>query len=141
PRWTPGYYGIIDYAHSVLRFKADDSSGRPLPWEMTTRNTWRVVTGNASTVKLNYDVLATRAFPATSYIGEDRGFITPASLFVYVDGVIHGRVQVEIRLPDGWTTSTGLDAKTQPNVFTAPDFDVLYDCPILMGTQERLSFA
>src|SRR5581483_10094248 len=84
PRWTPGYYGIIDYAHNVLRFKADDSAGRPLPWEMTTRNTWRVVAGNASTVELNYDVLATRAFPATSYIGEDRGFITPASLFVYV---------------------------------------------------------
>lgn len=141
PRWTPGYYGIIDYARNVLGFKAEDSAGRPLGWEKTTNNTWRVVAGKTSTVELNYDVLATRAFPAASYIGEDRGFITPASMFVNVDGVIQRPVRVEIRPPDGWTISTGLDAsKAQPNIFVAPDFNVLYDCPILMGTQERLSF-
>ncbi len=141
PRWTPGYYGIIDYARNVSHFKAEDGARRLLPWEKTANNTWRVVAANASVVVLNYDVLATTAFPAASYIGEDRGFITPASMFVNVDGVIQRPVTVQIRPPAGWAISTGLDAKkTQPNFFEAPDFDVLYDCPILIGRQERLTF-
>lgn len=141
PRWTPGFYQIIDYGRNVLRFSAADGTGRALPWEKTENNTWRVAAGNAVVLVLNYDVLAETPFPADSYIGEDRGFITPASMFVNLDGVIRRPATVEIHLPVGWSISTGLDgSKTQPNVFDAPDFDVLYDCPILMGQQERLMF-
>lgn len=141
PRWTPGFYQIIDYSRNITHFQAEDSAGRSLPWEKTASNTWRVAAGNTTTLVLNYDVLAATSFPANSYIGEDRGFITPASIFVNLDGVIQRPATVEIRPPGDWTISTGLDPlKSRPNVFQAPDFDVLYDCPILMGQQERLTF-
>jgi predicted metalloprotease with PDZ domain len=49
---------------------------------------------------------------------------------------------VHLQLPPQWKQiSTGLDALAgQPGTFRAPDFDVLYDCPIIMGNQERLQF-
>ena len=48
PAWSPGYYVILDYARNVGRFEARDSSGRPLPWEKSAKNAWRVRTGGAS---------------------------------------------------------------------------------------------
>ncbi len=48
PAWTPGYYRIMDYAKNVKDFRAEDGAGRPLAWEKTAKNTWRVRTGRAA---------------------------------------------------------------------------------------------
>ena len=48
-----------------------------------------------------------------------------------------------IQLPPIWKQiATGLEpVKGRPGTFSAENFDVLYDCPILMGNQEYLQFA
>src|SRR3954470_16684214 len=56
PQWSPGYYGIGDYARNVSAFHAADAGGRKLAWEKVAKNTWRVVAANAPVVVLNYDV-------------------------------------------------------------------------------------
>ena len=56
PVWSPGYYGIADYARSASNFRVEDAAGHPLPFEKTARNTWRVAAGNAPLLVLNYDV-------------------------------------------------------------------------------------
>jgi predicted metalloprotease with PDZ domain len=142
PQWSPGYYGMADYARNVANFRAEDAAGHALPWEKVTRNTWRVVASNAPVVVLNYDVFGAIAFAANSYLGEDRGYISPSGIFVHLAGQLQHPVTVEIRLPPNWKRiSTGLEAvQGSPNKFEAPDFDVLYDCPILIGNQEYLQF-
>lgn len=142
PLWSPGYYGIIDYARNVSIFRVEDGAGRPLGWEKVTRNTWRVVTGGAPVVLLNYDVYGAISFAAQNFLGETRAYISPAGLFLHVAGQLQHPVTVAIQLPPGWTRiATGLDPAGGANTFSAPDFDVLYDSPILMGNQETLSFA
>jgi predicted metalloprotease with PDZ domain len=32
PAWSPGYYRILDYAKNVQNFRAEDATGRALPW-------------------------------------------------------------------------------------------------------------
>jgi len=142
PRWSPGYYGIGDYARFVSGFRAEDGAGHTLEWEKVTRNTWRVVAANAPLLVLNYDVFGATAFAANNYLAEDRGYISPSGLFVNLDGEIRRPVTVEIRLPSQWKQiSTGLEpVKDKPDTFSAPDFDVLYDCPILLGNQEYYRF-
>src|SRR5262245_38389671 len=54
PAWHPGYYRLIDYAKDVSNFSAHGGDNKPLPWEKTTKNTWRVATGNAGTVFIRY---------------------------------------------------------------------------------------
>ena len=142
PAWTPGYYRIMDYAKSVKDFKAEDGAGRPLAWEKTAKNTWRVRSGKTASIVVSYDVYAFTRFCADSYLGDDGGFITPAGLFMHVAGRLKDPVAVTLfPHPDWKWVSTGLDPIAgRPNTFTAPDFDTLYDCPILIGNQEVLTF-
>lgn len=142
PQWSPGYYGIGNYARYVSNFRAEDGAGHALDWEKVARQTWRVVAANAPVIVLHYDVFANIAFAANSYLGEDRAYISPSGIFVYPEGGIHRPVRVEIDLPANWNRiSTGLEPlKGKPGAFDADNFDVLYDSPILMGNQEYLHF-
>jgi predicted metalloprotease with PDZ domain len=140
PAWSPGYYGIFDFAKNVLNFRAADGQGNELKWEKTD-NSWKVQTGTAPVVSVTYDVLATSSFVATPYLGEDRGYIVGTGVFMYVAGQISHPVTVEIKLNPNWSSiATGLDpvSRDKPHTLAAPDFDVLYDSPILMGNLESL---
>jgi len=96
----------------------------------------------APVIVLEYDVFGNTSFAANNYLGEDRGYLSPSGLFVNLAGHLQQPVTVTIDLPPNWKMiSTGLEgAHGQGNTFEAPDFDVLYDSPILIGNQERLEF-
>jgi predicted metalloprotease with PDZ domain len=141
PAWTPGYYGLFDFAGNVRNFSAADGSGRNLSWQKTGANAWTVETKGAASVELRYDVLATRAFVANAYVDETRGYILPGALFLYLPGRLRERVTVTVVPPAAWEdVATGLDRAPAggPRSFSAPNFDVLYDSPILMGHLESL---
>lgn len=142
PVWTPGYYRVIDYARNVTNFRAEDGAGQVLPWEKVTRNSWRVVAGNAPVIVLNYDVYGNTSFAAQNYLGENRAFISPPGFYMHLAGQLLHSVTVTFILPTAWTRiSTGLDpVKGTRNTFSAPDFDTLYDSPTLMGNQEEVRF-
>jgi predicted metalloprotease with PDZ domain len=142
PVWTPGYYQILDYARNVLNFRAEDGAGNPLAWEKTAKNTWRVKSGKDASITVSYDVYAFNRSVADSYLDDERGFISPTGVFMHVAGRIQHPVTVTVRPYQNWTrVSTGLDpVEGRPNTFFAPDFDILYDCPILIGNQEILKF-
>lgn len=142
PVWTPGFYGIGDYANFVSNFHAEDAAGHSLQLEKVTKNTWRVVTANATSVTLNYDVLGPRSFAASNFLGENRAYISTTGLFVYLAGQLQHPLTVAIKLPPNWTqVATGLDpVPGQPNTFSAANFDVLYDSPLLLGNQEIQRF-
>ena len=140
PVWTPGYYGILNNAKTVENFVAKDGSGNQLKWEQTTKNTWRVQSDQAASITVSYDVKATTQFIANSYLDENRGYISPAGVFMYIAGQIQHPVTVVVQLYPKWSTvATGLDPIAErPHAYSAPNFDVLYDCPILMGNLETL---
>ena len=147
PQWSPGYYGIEDYARNVSNFHAIGVAGHELAWEKVTKNTWRVVAENAPVIVLEYDVFGNTSFAASNYLGEDRGYLLPSGLFMNLAGHLQHPATVTINLPPNWhNISTGLErvrverASGQEVTFDAPDFDVLYDSPILMGNQELLEF-
>jgi predicted metalloprotease with PDZ domain len=142
PSWTPGFYQIMDYARNILNFQAEDRAGNPLPWEKTAKNAWRVRTGRAGAVTVHYDVYAFNRFVADSFLDDSQGFISPASVFMHAAGQLDHPVTVSISPYPGWSrVATGLDpVEGRPFTFSAPDFDVLYDCPILVGDLEVLPF-
>ncbi len=166
PAWSPGYYRIMDYAKNVLNFRAEDGAGRALAWEKTAKNTWRVKVGDASSsgaqpppvVVIRYDVYAFTPFVAESYLDDAKAFLVPTSALMHVGGLLRHPATLTVVPDASWTTvATGLDPAPKPTgpsgsgeenpalpqtarTFSAPDFDVLYDCPILMGRQETLAF-
>ena len=141
PVWTPGYYGTFDYAANLRNFSAADGNGQELSWEKVGANIWRVAKGRRPMVRLAYDVLAQNPFVAAAYLDETRGYMTPTALFLYVPGRLDRPVTVTVELHPAWTAvATGMDRASAGTewVFDAPDFDVLYDSPILMGRLESL---
>jgi len=140
PVWSPGYYGIRDFAKNVQNFRAEDGHGKELKWEKAA-NAWKVETDNTPVLNLTYDVLATSTFVTDPYLGEDRGYIVGTGVFMYLAGQVAHPVTVEFKLNRNWTSiATGLDpvSRSNPNKVAAPNFDVLYDSPILMGNLESL---
>ena len=141
PAWTPGYYGLFDFAKNVRNFRAEDGAGRPLAWERTTANAWRVAAGSSAVVTV------TVRRPGRV---ELRGPILPRR----GPGLHRPRERVHVRRRQDLAAGDGHDrpepglerdrhrsrcpSASAPHVYAAPDFDVLYDSPILMGNLEAL---
>jgi len=142
PAWMPGFYRLMNYERFVSNFRAEDGEGRSLPWEKTAKSTWRVVSGSAPAVVVSYDVFGNTSFVASNFLNEQRAFVAPPGLFMFVEGLLHHPVTVAVQLPPGWARiATGLDpVPGRPYTFSAPDFDILFDCPMLMGNQELAQF-
>jgi predicted metalloprotease with PDZ domain len=142
PAWTPGYYMIMDYARNVLNFRAEDGAGKPLAWEKSAKNTWRVRSGRAASITVSYDVYAFGRSVAESNLDDSQGFISSTGVFMHVAGRIQHPVTIVFKPGPNWNRiATGLDpVEGQPNTYSAPDFDILYDCPILIGNLEILPF-
>jgi predicted metalloprotease with PDZ domain len=141
PAWTPGYYKILDYERYVTNFAAVDGTGHALVWKKADKNTWRVQTGGASAVKVTYNVVPGSAI-FQSALNDSSFYLAPPDTFMYLDGQIKHPVVVTIKPKVDWTKiATGLDpVPGQSNTFYAPDFDILYDCPMLMGKLDVLPF-
>ena len=142
PDWTPGYYMILDLAKYVTNFHAEDGNENVLQWEKVSKNTWRVGVYDAPVVRISYDVYAYTQSVAHPFLDDGRGFISPTGIFMYINGYLQHPVSVTVRPYQKWDRiSTGLDPVDGTlNTYYAPDFDVFYDCPILVGNQEILSF-
>jgi len=140
PQWTPGYYQIMNYANHVSNFSVSGNNNQQLIWNKVNSNTWTVNTNSQTTITLNYDVLADSAFVATSFIDTSHAYLTPAATFLYIDKQIVTPVALTIQSYKNWSRiATGLDSVAGKIYrYTAPDFDVLYDCPILAGNLEEL---
>jgi len=142
PVWMPGYYQIMDYSKDVINFKAADGGGHPLPWAKTTKNTWHVNTANAPEILVSYDVYAFTVFVGNSYLDDQRGYLVGPATYMHVAGMINHPVTVTFKPYKGWTTvANGLDpVPGKPFTFSAPDFDLLYDCPTMLGNREQFRF-
>jgi len=142
PSWTPGYYWILNSARNVLNFRAEDGAGNAMAWEKISKNTWRIKSGKAAAITVSYDAYAFERSIAESFLDDSRGFISPTGIFMHVAGCLGHPVTVSFEPYKEWSKiSTGLDPVAgQPHTFFAPNFDVLYDCPVLMGNQEILTF-
>lgn len=148
PAWMPGYYQLLDYAGKVENFHAADGAGRELGWEKTSPNNWRVEHPAGAVVSVTYDIAATQAFVAQPWLDSTRGYIAPAGVFFYIEGYSREPVTVEVRPWKGWSkVATGLEVVKgekpgrsggESHVFRATNFDILYDCPVLIGDLEEL---
>lgn len=140
PVWTPGYYQRLDFAQHVDQFEAKDKQGKNLKWEKVNANTWRVYAKPKQSIVLNYQVKTQRSFVAVPYLDETRGYIAPTGVFLFPQGHLEHASKVQLIPRTNWkNAATGLEAVPgEAFTFTAPNFDVLYDSPILIGNLEEL---
>lgn len=141
PVWTPGSYLIREFAKSVEGFGAT-VAGKVVKTEKVSKNTWRVYNNKAAAVKINYRVYAFEVSVRTAFIDESHAFLSPANIFMYPAGMLKSPSIVKIVPYTGWDkVSTSLaPVAGKEFTYTASDFDILFDSPIEVGTQDVFEF-
>jgi predicted metalloprotease with PDZ domain len=139
PNWMPGYYQMMGYSKDLEDISARDLQGTYLSMDRLNENTWKIGGIRNKEFLVNYTIRTHRQFVANSYVDADHAYLVPGNTFLYVDGLLQVPVTVKINANPEWDVATGLDpVPGKPDEFSAPDFDRLYDCPILAGDLEDL---
>ncbi|MFZ5940131.1 MAG: M61 family peptidase [Bacteroidota bacterium] len=138
-RWSPGYYQIMDYALNLSDLQASDAAGRALEVISNTPGSWQIVCGKKA-FSVSYKISTGRRFVAENFVDSDHAYILPAASFLYAGQFLKEPVSLRVEMPQGWhDLATGLEENPEKSkLYKAPNTDVLFDCPILMGNLEDL---
>lgn len=140
PVWRPGRYYILDFSSGVFGFSA--SSGKQnLKWKKINKYTWRVKCGSFKKINVKYKLYANEFNLRTRGLNEEHAFINGTAVFMYAEEFRKKPVQLTVEPYNNWQITTGLEnAAGMTNVFTAPDYDYLADCPLEIGNQKDIEF-
>ncbi|WP_299757357.1 PDZ domain-containing protein [uncultured Pontibacter sp.] len=140
PVWAPGSYLVREFAKNVEGFEATDGNGKSLRSEKIDKNTWRVHSNKANTVRAKYDVYAYEMSVRTSFLDASHGYVNGTSIFMYPEGYQDLKGTLAVEPFKGWDkVSTGLKS-TGKYTFSFPNYDILADSPLEIGTHEVYKF-
>ena len=134
PAWSPGNYEIQNYARYVHGFGARNPSGAPLRWDRGDKDTWRVVTGGADRVTVDFDYGNDKIDLSLARIQTDFAQFLGTNLFMFEEGQggLAFPAEVRFRLPSGWQVTTALKGPTN-GVYRAGDYHELADAMTFLG--------
>lgn len=136
PAWTPGSYGIANFARWVLNFTAS-AGGRPLVWDKLDFDTWRVRRDAAAgPVTVSFDYRADTLDNAMSWTRPDFLLFNGTNLFLYAEGRgFEFPARVTVRTESDWKVVTSMPRA--PSVsgtsFGATNYHDLVDMPFFVG--------
>lgn len=140
PVWTPGSYLVREYAKNVESVKVSDGK-KDLKFDKISKNTWRVY-GKNSKIIISYKVYSYELSVRNSFLDDSHGYLNGASMFLYVPELKMSPSVLTIKPYKNWNTiSTGLKKVSEKDfTYFSPDFDILVDSPIEIGTHKVLNF-
>jgi predicted metalloprotease with PDZ domain len=134
--WSPGFYGLQNYAAQVSAFTATAPDGTVLNVAKPKASRWTVTTGGRPSMTVSYTLNAPRGSNLSNGVTETSAVIIGPSTYITLVEQVHRPAEVRLELPAAWTGSmTSLDASSdgKANHYVAPDYDILADSPILAG--------
>ncbi len=132
PAWSPGNYEIQNYARYVHGFSAKTSNGQSLYWDRADKDTWRVATGRADRVTVEFDYSSDTIDLSIARAAQDFAQFLGTNLFMFEEGQWSRPAEVRFRLPAGWQVTTALKGPTN-GVYRAGDYHELADAMTFLG--------
>ena len=133
PAWTPGAYEISNFARHVRGFRAEQN-GRPLQWDKSDFDTWRVRPGAAGEIRVEFRVLAEEQDNAKAWARADFVMLNGTNVFPYPEsqGLDFG-ADVSVVTEAEWLVATGMRPAGRPNSFREANYHDLVDMPFFIG--------
>jgi len=132
PIWTPGDYEVSYFARNVTQFIAT-SHGKPLTWDKSSPNTWRITTENGGPIAIAFHYKADTLDNAQSWAKEDFLLFNGTNLFMYPEGrPLDYPASVTVQTDDAWRVVTGMN-QTGPRAWSAQGYHDLVDHPFFVG--------
>ena len=139
PAWTPGSYMVRDFSRHIYDLQIA-RNGTPLPCERLDKLRWRVQS-EGRPLRVSYSVFAFEQSVRTSFLDQDRAFLSGSSLFFLVDGEETRPCLLDVEPPAGWRLSTALPAvRGARHRFSADGYDELVDQPVEGGQHRHFAF-
>lgn len=134
PAWTPGAYELTWFARWVSDFTAITTDGRPLTWDKTDYETWRIEPAGAKSIRVAFTYEGDSLDNAMTWTRPDFAFFNGTNLFLYPVGRgLQFPGTVTIHAPASWHVATGMAPAAAPNSYTAPTYHDLVDMPFFVG--------
>jgi len=145
PAWAPGAYQLMNSGTNIGDFEAVTRAADRLPVHQDSPNSWVIDTQGTQLLTVRYtaglrDSVAWRRPNNRWFLRGTSGMVDGPRTFMYLDGFKQLPATLAFEVPPGWRIATGLTPTTSDSItFTAPNYDVLIDSPMLLG--EFLSYA
>ncbi|GLP95221.1 peptidase M61 [Paraferrimonas sedimenticola] len=136
PSWRTGKYTIMPVAEGIRRVSITDEQGQPLSWDRSASGEWVVNLPKATKVKVSYQLHADELGVRLRHIDDSHAFLDASGVFVYSPSYRDDSVRVQLQVPKGWQSHSGMDSGDTPHSFVAPNYDVLIDSPIETGVSQ-----
>ncbi len=132
-RSSTGRYALHEFSKNVYSLKAVDSKGKELTVTRPDPYGWDVA-GHDGTVTITYTLFADRADGTYPGFDAAQAHIQPQGTFLYARGLEQRKVSVTIHRPNpAWTIATQLVPTADPEAFTGPSMQYLFDSPTHVG--------
>jgi predicted metalloprotease with PDZ domain len=141
PAWSPGRYGVFQFAVNVQDFTASaivcDSNDQCQPGTPEVRRvdhqTWRVNTGSTKSLTVAYKVFSNDLSGTFSRLEERHANFNGGSIFMYIVGHKPDPVTLEIEPPKDWRIANGYSTDPNQRVWQFANYDLLMDTPTVIG--------
>ena len=122
-KWSPGRYGVFDFAKNVQEFRANGRVTR------VDDQTWSVDPAGLKAVNVSYKVFGNNLDGTFSQLDERHANYNGASIFMYVVGRKPDPVKLTIQPPSGWKIVNGRMDQAGQTEWSFPNWDVMVDTP------------
>ncbi len=141
PVWTPGSYLIREFSKNVEELHVFFNQ-KEIKTTQLNKNTWRILSNNASNITISYLVYANELSVRTSFIDASHGYFNGANMFMFVKELMNQPTTLKITPYKDWKKiSTSLKKiSTTEFIYEAPNYDILVDSPVEIGNHETFSF-
>lgn len=141
PAWRSGKYQILDLAKGVTGFSAVDAQGKAIHWQKTEKSSWTLEPTTSGKVTVQYTVYANELGERTRHIDETHAYINSSAFLMFSHQQKSEAVSVQLNVPQGWRSFSGMAKGDHEHQFVAANYDVLADSPIETGINQHLTFS
>ena len=128
----------MNSGENISGFAASSAEGH-LPARQDSPNSWVIDTHGKASITVRYsaslrDSVVWRRPNNRWFLRTTSGMVDGPRTFMYLDGWKQLPARVTFQVPLGWRIATGLAPATiDSTTYTAPNYDVLIDAPMLLG--------
>ncbi|MGI2260887.1 M61 family metallopeptidase [Shewanella sp. GXUN23E] len=140
PVWRTGKYQVLPLADGVRLFDARNDKGERLSWERTASGEWKIHLPETSGVTVSYQIHADMLGTRVRHIDATHAYLDASGVFMYSPQYRDEPVTVELDVPRGWRSHSGMQADGRHG-FRAANYDVLVDSPIESGINHFREFS
>lgn len=138
--WRTGRYLMLPLANGVMHLVAETSSGRRVPVRRVEKDRWQVEDLRGEPVEIRYRLYANSLGTRTRHIDATHAFLDLSTTLLYAPALRQHPVDIELTVPKGWRSVSGLAAGSGAHEFRAENWDEAADSPIETGLHQSVKF-